>query len=889
DAIIGVFQTKQFPISDPRVQVSVYQRLEGGGETVDHGIGRWEGGPLFADYPSGKTLTFIENRSEVLRAYQGFEHATNTEKYNRWEDYSDAVNHHSFDVSHDLDQLTARFKSTYGNVVIKNQFIDLPGTTGGNLEFKDPWYIDFQDSNYGGNWRNRVWTQVQWRTRPSVAPGGFSPDFTTLFPESPYTYGGVFLGQEIAPGLPYYSVRALQTPLPGFTWQFLGWEATGAELQFVDQLETPVVFRQANATVKAWYKAHLASSSTAVTAPNTQRKVVRDEQGTYHAIYESGGLLWHTKSTNSGTDWGPEIAINIVGDITHKNPSVTYHRYPARLLVACESDDGVFSRVRVYQIDPASGEAIDISPPPEFSQIPVSEVYSMNPVIAHGVPSGTEENTLVVWYDWAADMLKGDVRTPDGQWLSPADLRAGVSVFSLAPFSHGGSPWHLVWIENNNLYYSPISTTDPLRLGEIEMVAEGREDVSLELPTVASLLTEGQGTAVAWQARPLEFFDWTINFRQRSREGDWNTPITIVASRQPLRNTSLGSDPFGENLVVAYQAGNVSNSNVAYITRYAGDWSKVVTLGAGVAPSVSCGFLSGTDQQLFWRSGSAAPYSLSHSAVSFGDAMNGMKPGGEMALEGRGGRISYPNGSIHFVMLETNLDSNNIAFTALQDTLSIRDRDAFEAAVRSGDFVGRGTLALRLLYKTTGTVPASAKLKFELVDTLTGQTLNSIRTLRGRGDSSIAVRLPLSLGQRRVCLRVQVEGLSQTARYEVERWIVMPTDSSSSSRQSLAAKAAPSSATPTEYNLRAAYPNPFNPSTQINFELPDAGNVSLVVYDMLGRGVASLVTGYREAGYHSSTWNASAQASGVYFARFTVANAEGKHAYTKVNKLMLIR
>ena len=104
-----------------------------------------------------------------------------------------------------------------------------------------------------------------------------------------------------------------------------------------------------------------------------------------------------------------------------------------------------------------------------------------------------------------------------------------------------------------------------------------------------------------------------------------------------------------------------------------------------------------------------------------------------------------------------------------------------------------------------------------------------------------------------------------------------------------AAKKASTGEIPLTYSLAQNYPNPFNPTTEIRFGLPDAGNVSLVVYDVLGRKVAELANGYQAAGYHTATWNAAGAASGVYFARFSVTGAGGAVAYTKINKLVLMK
>ena len=89
---------------------------------------------------------------------------------------------------------------------------------------------------------------------------------------------------------------------------------------------------------------------------------------------------------------------------------------------------------------------------------------------------------------------------------------------------------------------------------------------------------------------------------------------------------------------------------------------------------------------------------------------------------------------------------------------------------------------------------------------------------------------------------------------------------------------------PIKTSLNASYPNPFNPSTTINYDLAADGYVSILVYDALGREVAALFNGDQVAGSnHQVTWNASDQASGAYFLRMTAGS------YTNTQKLMLVK
>jgi hypothetical protein len=70
--------------------------------------------------------------------------------------------------------------------------------------------------------------------------------------------------------------------------------------------------------------------------------------------------------------------------------------------------------------------------------------------------------------------------------------------------------------------------------------------------------------------------------------------------------------------------------------------------------------------------------------------------------------------------------------------------------------------------------------------------------------------------------------------------------------------------TPNNFALAQNYPNPFNPATTINFSVPTCGFVSLKVYDLLGREVATLVNEELSNGNYHAKWDASGMSSGVY-------------------------
>jgi hypothetical protein len=89
--------------------------------------------------------------------------------------------------------------------------------------------------------------------------------------------------------------------------------------------------------------------------------------------------------------------------------------------------------------------------------------------------------------------------------------------------------------------------------------------------------------------------------------------------------------------------------------------------------------------------------------------------------------------------------------------------------------------------------------------------------------------------------------------------------------------------TPTTFSLAQNFPNPFNPTTTIQFSLPQAGDVSLKIYNLLGEEVKTLVKEYRQAGKHSVQFNANNLASGIYFYRIQAGS------FVETKKMILLR
>ncbi|HQF43992.1 MAG TPA: S8 family serine peptidase, partial [Ignavibacteriaceae bacterium] len=212
------------------------------------------------------------------------------EKFNRWEDNLSNKCYRNWDtlsLKATTTQVFSRFIPKITGITIKNS---LEGTTlsGGNIKFKDPWLADTTEPPYG--LRNQGMS-APFREQPSP----FTPDLTSSY--NGYVYKGIFLNQS-GPGSgwqgAYYKVGMPDEQIISVNGQNrkfypFKWTGTGVTLQIEYGNETGIVFNSSNAVAIATLKGQLMSNSTTGISSNSQRKMVRTDNGIYHLVYESMG------------------------------------------------------------------------------------------------------------------------------------------------------------------------------------------------------------------------------------------------------------------------------------------------------------------------------------------------------------------------------------------------------------------------------------------------------------------------------------------------------------------------------------------------------------------------------------------------------------------------
>jgi len=775
--------------------------------------------------------------THTIRAAQNI---IDNQKFHNW-NKDKFINHEHFYIKSD-DPITANLKGV-NESVIKTSLIS--GGSGGVIKFKDPWLWDYNEVPYG--MRNRG-------LDASLIEYGSPLNVTTAS-----AFQGVFLEQGW-PGWnpPYYSVRAEEQQTipayPNILWYFQYWDGTNVTYQNAGANETPLVFNASNAEARAVYKGHLASNKSRVTGYNNGRRIVKDNNGTLHMVYDDGGLIWLTTSSNGGQTWTEEQQISFNDDVICKNPSIAYSSAHHKIFIVWEATgaDGL-TRIDTYphgyyvtdngSVVTGTGEARPVvAAMPENNRFYIAWRFKKTGTSA--------ERIWLAKYEYYQGSGFEDV----------AEVPGGPNNYPAMEIDQGLSSIVFLWAESGKLHYNKYTASGSSGTWKYstEYVFPGGQNI--KTPACAMSFNSDY-VYIAYEDMIMGETP-TVNYAQfnKALQSPILTGMTVLEMGSVI-NSNPSISYYNGTKSVLYNSGE----NIVRRKLTGSTWTGT-TLSSGKYANIAVNCSTGA----VWTKYNNAPYLIGCDYPSSGSyPITPIVPFKPIITHTYA--ITNVSGDTGYIMLKLNkLDFNNSTINFAEPLQS----DTVIAPVS----VIPVELEMEVTTCNLNSPPASEEVLFK-VDFIDGSQTISLTNLRYHEipDTSIIFTKSITannLHYREGFLRfgfVNLEPLSYFTLAEV--------DTSGLEKES----AFELNILPARYILEQNYPNPFNPLTYISFSLPEAGNVHLEVFDINGHKIKELISGQRPAGQHQYIFNGEGLASGIYFYRLQVNN------YSSVKRMLMVK
>jgi hypothetical protein len=338
-----------------------------------------------------------------------------------------------------------------------------------------------------------------------------------------------------------------------------------------------------------------------------------------------------------------------------------------------------------------------------------------------------------------------------------------------------------------------------------------------------------------------------------------------------------------------------------YQTTYNGtSWSTPSTTGTTGYnyPTVTVNNPAGGTAFAFWMQGTSAPYSITTGLGALS------KQSSEWIFARKVTLADTATGNSVDVQLQAPTISDALGNVTSPTFSSVNDGGTYDAAsvwtaltTVPLAWSGSGTLTANRMLSVSkvskGVDTATIPLTFAVLDAQTGQVLGSETVPMSEYDTTLAgedvVSIPFTAASgHSVMLSVTCTASNSVGRYVTTLGNIYGQVNASTQKKSLVGDRF-ASAKPRSFSLSNAYPNPFNPSTRINYQLASQGHVVMKVFNILGQQVTKLVDRDMQAGSFTETWNANNAPSGVSFIRVSVNNQFGKSLFQDVKKVMLVK
>lgn len=845
---------------------------------------RWNQG-VYTSYTAPYDFIFDTGEEEVIKASQDYKNGS-YEKYYNWHNTANIQNHQKLDVTAQTSEVISNFKSA-NEAELKTKNV----TGGGSLiiGFRDPWLIDYDDGVYG--MRNRGMDEDELV---------FNEYTNQIQISKSSAHNGIFLNQDPDdPG--YYSVRAKVAQnitvhsSEEIPYHFQNWEhnANANPTQpdvikpdpntGINYYETPLVFIGDNGSVTAVYKGHRASQHSRATGYNGGRRITRTDDGKLHLVYQDDHKIWYTSSPDNGTSWSKEVCISVgSGDFLYPSiasygnqlhvvwtnpmnddqPHLIFYAYYNGSWSGQQTIQGVYFADNYY-----IGKTIPVIAVLEESGSP-------RPVIVYRtvVPAGPHNEYL--------QKIVSFKKTSSGwQEISIPDYGTNPSLCADSDHQKLG----LVYEDYDNIYYNELTASG---WGTRQNISGAGTDKN----TSVSLLN---GTAhVVWEGEADDGTD-EVHYRELTN-GDATSSATInaYAPGYGMGNPIVVSSPTTAN---AYNpsVGVYSNGDVAFFYNKGGEIYKKKKVGStwylydynrsGKYPSI---IENGVKSAVYTKYNSA-PYLLKslYTEPSSGGQWGPYPIIGPQHWGGHHTestvRFEFPIDSVQNGTRPglITLDILNVSF--VEDSLGMNQQLQSDTMMLSGPLQPLEIdLRVRFINVDNGFDDNTVLFKADFVENGQPTFLTDLRYHElpaAAGDSverffklATIVNLAGHEGHLQLSLAditpkmyiIQNEDVDPLAKSVVEGF---------------------TRRVPQQYTLKQNFPNPFNPSTHITFELPQSEKVKLEVFDVKGQKVITLAEGQLDEGAYEVVFDGNGLSSGVYFYRLEAGN------FVQTKRMLLIK
>lgn len=754
--------------------------------------------------------------------------------------------------------------TSLSTATIKAQLVE-GGTS--EVEIRDPWYVS--DAN-----------NAQPNTFFTVL-GTYSYTPTGKYNQ---TTGGVFLNQggpdinNLTP--PYYSINAPAKTINGVTYLFQNWSVTAgsATFQNANAATTPVVFTLSGTNIVANYKGSLASNTSTAMSEPSQRKIAQGNTGDYFLTYESAGKIWVEYLTNGGTTW--RLANNSQPFGYGTTPSITPYYNGALVTFDYSACAGL------YYVTSSGTQNYD-----ELTGLNNEFDGSLvTPVVSYNDYAG---EYIVLWRSPFGIHYSIGYRASNGHgssymnWFVNSATLSGSNSSSYTPTVDCKSnvfqiAWQQISGSSSSIYYTSLVRQPN---GTYTQSAVQGFSAGLPINSKPSVIARSDGARLCWIANDPSvgeayaifhapgyyaywYFGWNVTSASLNQSADGNYLIGWAngdGSQQYTNNRHLSSP---QPLSSAGNDVQIANSDVLSTMR-------------------SVGFTTGSTPYRFNISPPIPFYKSSGIAVG----------------KGRGGLVTLNGGEFMFMLGDVAAGNEKIDFIDMPDTVKIYDATSLNTYLETAPFTiaEKTPFSYGVEYWTADSGKAVTALaggktvsfKVEMVDAKTNALIASFDHCQY---TSTNVQHYKNIGydvntdgivSRQVKLRLRVSAgdsaVFAVANRAATGFALKKTDGE---RVKLNLNEA---FIVTSYGMEQNYPNPFNPTTTINYQIPKDGNVTLKVYDVLGKEVATLANEVKTMGRYSVLFNGANLSSGAYIVRMSSRPNDGKDVVTKLMKVLLVK